>query len=95
VYVYPAAMALTLVYTGEHYFIDAVVGWLYLAGICFALPRIEDAWRRWRHPQEPPGAESSTRGLSSSADAVMAAPVRDLPSADAPGGYEPHPQPSP
>ncbi len=41
VFVYPAAMALTLVYTGEHYFIDAVVGWLYLAGICFALPRIE------------------------------------------------------
>ena len=31
VYVYPAAMALTLVYTGEHYFIDAIVGWIYLA----------------------------------------------------------------
>ncbi|RPI10032.1 MAG: inositol phosphorylceramide synthase [Actinobacteria bacterium] len=94
VFVYPAAMALTLVYTGEHYFIDAVVGWLYLAGICFALPRIEDAWRRWRHPEEPPDAEPATSGLPSSADAVMAASVRDLPSAHAPGGHEPHTQPS-
>jgi len=90
VYVYPAAMALTLVYTGEHYFIDAVAGWVCLALICVALPRIEDAWRRWRHR----GSGSDDGAVPSSDDAVMAASLRDLPAADALGGHEPDPQPA-
>ena len=52
VYVYPAAMALTLVYTGEHYLIDAIVGWIYLALICMGMPFVERAWTRWRHPEQ-------------------------------------------
>ena len=90
VYVYPAAMALTLVYTGEHYFIDAIVGWIYLALICMGMPFLERAWTRWRHP----GTGSDDSGLSSSDDAVMASSVRDLPAADAPGRHEPDPQPA-
>jgi len=98
VFVYPAAMALTLVYTGEHYFIDAVVGWLYLAAICFAMPRLERAWRRWRHRDDTldgaPDDAPDDAGLPSSADAVMAASIRDLPAADAPGRHEPDAQPA-
>ncbi len=98
VYVYPAAMALTLVYTGEHYFIDAIVGWLYLAAICFAMPRLERAWRRWRHRDDTLDGASDDApddaGLPSSADAVMAASIRDLPAADAPGRHEPDAQPA-
>ena len=98
VYVYPAAMALTLVYTGEHYFIDAIVGWLYLAAICLAMPRLERAWRRWRHRDDTldgaPDDAPDDAGLPSSADAVMAASIRDLPAADAPGRHEPDAQPA-
>ena len=37
---YPLAMGLTLMATGEHYFFDVVLGWLY-AGAVMA------AWGRW------------------------------------------------
>ena len=30
---YPLAMGLTLVYTGEHYVIDILLGWLYVYGV--------------------------------------------------------------
>ncbi len=94
VYLYPAAMALTLVYTGEHYFVDAVVGWIYLALICVAMPRLERAWRRWRSRGDDPAGGRDDSGLSSSDDAVMASSVRDLPASDAPGRHEPDPQPA-
>jgi len=44
---YPLAMALTLIATGEHYFFDVLLGWIY-AGAVMA------AWARWerRHPVE-------------------------------------------
>jgi membrane-associated phospholipid phosphatase len=94
VYVYPAAMALTLVYTGEHYFIDAIAGWIYLALICMAMPRLERAWRRWRGRGDDPAGDASDSGLPSSDDAVMASSVRDIPASDASGRHEPDPQPA-
>ena len=37
---YPIAMALTLVYTGEHYVIDIVIGWCYVLGAVMAENRL-------------------------------------------------------
>jgi membrane-associated phospholipid phosphatase len=51
-------MAFTLVYSGEHYVSDILLGWFY-AVVAFALNR---AWERWRaarraarEPDEPAG----------------------------------------
>jgi membrane-associated phospholipid phosphatase len=41
---YPAAMALTLMATGEHYFFDIVLGWLYAGGVMVGWT----AWERAR-----------------------------------------------
>jgi membrane-associated phospholipid phosphatase len=41
---YPLAMTFTLVYTGEHYVIDVLVGWLYVAAIYFFIGRAEKWW---------------------------------------------------
>jgi hypothetical protein len=40
---YPLAMTFTLVYTGEHYVIDVLVGWVYV-GIAFALVAALERW---------------------------------------------------
>jgi membrane-associated phospholipid phosphatase len=39
---YPLAMGLTLMATGEHYFFDILLGWLYAAAVMVA-------WGRWEH----------------------------------------------
>jgi hypothetical protein len=54
---YPAAMALTLMATGEHYFFDVALGWLY-AGTVMA------AWTLWERRRE---------GLRTAAEAKAAA----------------------
>ncbi|HXF32527.1 MAG TPA: phosphatase PAP2 family protein [Solirubrobacterales bacterium] len=41
---YPAAMGLTLMATGEHYFFDVLLGWLYAGGVMVAW----SAWERAR-----------------------------------------------
>jgi membrane-associated phospholipid phosphatase len=41
---YPLAMTFTLVYTGEHYVVDVLVGWLYVGGTFLAVGIVE----RWR-----------------------------------------------
>jgi membrane-associated phospholipid phosphatase len=43
---YPLAMTFTLVYTGEHYVIDVLVGWLYVAGTFLVVGIAERVWRR-------------------------------------------------
>lgn len=48
VYLYPAAMGLTLVYTGEHYVLDLAFGALYALGVHLALNRCERWWGRRR-----------------------------------------------
>jgi hypothetical protein len=45
---YPIAMAFTLVYTGEHYVIDIVFGWIYASGIFVGGNRLLDAWEQRR-----------------------------------------------
>lgn len=48
---YAALMALTLVYAGEHYVIDVLVGWLYVLLVVFGLRRLEN---RTRTPEQQP-----------------------------------------
>jgi membrane-associated phospholipid phosphatase len=45
---YPLAMTFTLVYSGEHYVIDVLVGWLYVAATFLAAGAAERLWRRSR-----------------------------------------------
>ncbi len=42
---YPVLMGLTLVYSGEHYVIDVLVGWAYVAVTWFAVSFAERWWR--------------------------------------------------
>lgn len=46
---FPLAMAFTLIYGGEHYLIDVVVGWVYVALVCL----LAGAWERWRATGSP------------------------------------------
>jgi len=45
---YPAAMTFTLVYTGEHYVIDVLVGWVYVGRAFAPCARGERWWRKRR-----------------------------------------------
>ena len=45
---YPLAMGFTLVYTGEHYVIDVIIGWLYAAAVYFGGSRVYAWWLRRR-----------------------------------------------
>ncbi len=45
---YPLAMTFTLVYAGEHYVIDVLVGWAYVGGTFLLVALAERAWRRYR-----------------------------------------------
>jgi membrane-associated phospholipid phosphatase len=45
---YPLAMSFTLVYTGEHYVADVLVGWLYVAAVFFVVGLAERWWARRR-----------------------------------------------
>ncbi len=49
---YPAAMAFSLVYSGEHYLIDAVIGWVFVAAVCLAA-RAWEAWMARRRAAPP------------------------------------------
>jgi membrane-associated phospholipid phosphatase len=41
---YPLAMAFALVYTGEHFFIDVLFGWLYAVAVYVAVNEVADLW---------------------------------------------------
>ena len=45
---YPLAMTFTLVYTGEHYVIDVLVGWAYVGVVFLVVGLAERWWRRSR-----------------------------------------------
>jgi membrane-associated phospholipid phosphatase len=45
---YPLAMAFSLVYTGEHYVIDILLGWLYAVVVYFVGTWLMDRWARRR-----------------------------------------------
>jgi membrane-associated phospholipid phosphatase len=50
---YPLAMTFTLVYTGEHYVIDVLVGWLYV-GLTFLVVGRAERWWAGRHARLSP-----------------------------------------
>jgi membrane-associated phospholipid phosphatase len=57
---YPLAMAFSLVYTGEHYVFDILLGWVYAATIYFVGTWAMNAWSRRRAVRRAapePGAE--------------------------------------
>lgn len=55
-WLYPAAMGFALVYSGEHYVCDVLLGWVYCAGVVLAVERAAAALgrRRGRAPAEEP-----------------------------------------
>ena len=57
---YPLAMTFTLVYTGEHYVIDVLVGWAYVAAV-FLVVGLGERWWRNRHPVPTTGAADPVR----------------------------------
>jgi membrane-associated phospholipid phosphatase len=63
---YPAAMGVTLMATGEHYFFDVLLGWLYAGAVMIGW----SAWERRRTRRTQPGTRSSA------ADAQTAEPAR-------------------
>jgi hypothetical protein len=63
---YPLAMGFTLMASGEHYFFDVLLGWLYAGGVMFG-------WACW----ERRGAGSVTTRTGSSALRRRAAPLRE------------------
>src|SRR4029453_2558392 len=61
---YPLAMTFTLVYSGEHYMIDVLVGWAYV-GITFLVVGLAERWwatRRARRGPAPGGPRAVTDG---------------------------------
>jgi hypothetical protein len=64
---YPVAMSVTLAYTGEHYMIDAFVGWTYVGLIYFGVNRAERWWRIRREQQVTAAAEAHVASASASA----------------------------
>ncbi|MFK3979565.1 phosphatase PAP2 family protein [Micromonospora sp. NPDC050397] len=65
---YPLAMTFTLVYSGEHYIIDVLVGWAYVGGTMLVVSAAERWWHR--------------RGVAAGADEADDSPT-DLPDAPA------------
>ncbi len=59
--VYPLAMAFTLVYAGEHYVIDILLGWLYAAVVVYFGSRLFDRWQTRRGAGAPDSATTRVR----------------------------------
>ncbi|HEY7859776.1 MAG TPA: phosphatase PAP2 family protein [Candidatus Nanopelagicales bacterium] len=55
---YPLVMAFTLVYSGEHFVLDIVLGGVYVAGTVFACNRWE-SWRARPRPADAPRAQAA------------------------------------
>ena len=56
---YPLSMTFTLVYTGEHWVIDVLVGWAYV-GIVFVLTSLAERW--WRSRRAARSSPESVEG---------------------------------
>lgn len=67
---YAVAMSLTLVYTGEHYVFDVLLGWAYAIATYLVVSGVREAWARRRrrrgHAAEARTTASSRRPLPSS-----------------------------
>jgi membrane-associated phospholipid phosphatase len=60
---YPLAMGLTLMATGEHYFFDVVLGWLYAGAVMGAW-----SWWEWRREAKLGSARVATEPAAAAAD---------------------------
>jgi membrane-associated phospholipid phosphatase len=67
---YPVLMGFVLVYGGEHYVFDVLVGWLWALGVHAGITWFERRRRRTAGPPEPPDA--TVPGLTASRAAVPA-----------------------
>jgi len=67
---YPACMAFTLVYTGEHFVIDILMGWLYAAATVYYGSKLLD---RWEARQRRRGKDVPTKPVAS----AQLQPARD------------------
>ncbi|WP_189048456.1 phosphatase PAP2 family protein [Micromonospora sonchi] len=56
---YPLAMTFTLVYSGEHYVIDVLVGWAYV-GVAFLVVGLAERWWARRRPRRPGHPQATT-----------------------------------
>jgi hypothetical protein len=57
---YPVCMAFTLVYMGEHFVIDIIMGWIYAAATVYFGSKILDRWEMMRrHGDQAPRTEVS------------------------------------
>ena len=57
---YPLAMTFTLVYAGEHWVIDVLVGWAYV-GLTFLVVGLAERWWAARRADRPPGPHGTAR----------------------------------
>jgi len=62
---YPLAMTFTLVYSGEHYMIDVLVGWAYV-GVTFAVVGWLERWWPWDGTPADGGAVRAARAADDS-----------------------------
>ncbi len=66
---YPLAMAFTLVYGGEHYVVDVLLGWLYVA----AVVGVAHLWERWRRQRREPVAATLSAGTPAPVEPALRA----------------------
>lgn len=64
---YPVSMGLALVYSGEHYLIDVLMGWLYVAGVMVVAAWAERRWRTWRTRRTSEGSTGGDGGAAAPA----------------------------
>jgi hypothetical protein len=85
---YPLAMTFTLVYSGEHYMTDVLVGWFYVVVTMVGVSAAEKAWAAWKQRQAtspatlPTPASPIPTGLSPTG--LTAVPAIAMPIAAAP-----------
>jgi hypothetical protein len=86
---YPLAMTFTLVYSGEHYMTDVLVGWFYVVVTMVGVSAAEKGWAAWKRRQASAPATLPTpvspipTGLSPVPTGLVAVPAIAMPIASA------------
>lgn len=67
---YAVTMGFVLVLGGEHYVVDVLIGWLYVAAVLLLVGRAERWWRRRRRadPERPPPRAGAPASAGAAAD---------------------------
>ena len=87
---YPLAMTFTLVYSGEHYVTDVLVGWFYVVVTMVGVSAAEKGWAAWKQRQAASPAALPTpvspvaAGLSPAPSGLSTVPVIVMPGGSAP-----------